>query len=66
MLIASILALALSYLILNRFSQRLETDPMRSALYLVGLGIIIAIGAWGIAGLLLVIGAVLILIDETS
>jgi hypothetical protein len=39
---------------------------MNSALYLVVLGIIIAIGAWGIAGLLLVIGALLILIDETS
>ncbi|TRO56295.1 hypothetical protein E2P64_06110 [Candidatus Bathyarchaeota archaeon] len=66
MLIVSILALGFCYTILSRFLQWLQADPMRAALYLIGLGIIVAIGAWGIAGLLIVIGAVLILIDETS
>ncbi|MFX1318413.1 MAG: hypothetical protein ACFE9O_04655 [Promethearchaeota archaeon] len=66
MLIISIFALGICYFILNRFPQWFQVDPMRAALYLVGLGIIVAIGAWGIAGLLLVIGAILILIDETS
>jgi hypothetical protein len=30
------------------------------------MGILIAIGAWGIAGLLIVIGAVFILMEETK
>jgi len=66
MLIVSILALGFCYTILSRFPHWLQADSMRAALYLIGLGIIVAIGAWGIAGLLLVIGAVLILIDETT
>ena len=66
MLIASLSALFLSYLVLSRFPQYIESDPSRSAIYLVILGIVIAIGSWGIAGLLIVISAILILIEETS
>jgi hypothetical protein len=66
MLIASLFAIFFSYFVLSRFPKRIETNPFRSALHLVGLGIVIAIGSWGLAGLLIVIGAVLILIDETN
>ncbi len=66
MVIVSLIALILSYIVLTRFSLQIEADPTRSAFYLIGTGIVIAIGAWGIAGLLIIIGAVFILIDETS
>ncbi len=66
MVIVSLAAMLLSYLVLTRFPHQIEADPSRAALFLIGLGIIIAIGSWGVAGLLLVIGGVLILIDETS
>lgn len=66
MLVVSLIALLLSYFVMSRFSQQIDADPSRWALYLVGLGIIIAIGSWGVAGLLIVVGAILILIDETS
>ncbi len=66
MLVVSLSALLLSYFVMSRFSQQIDADPSRWALYLVGLGIIIAIGSWGVAGLLIVVGAILILIDETS
>ena len=46
--------------------HKIEDDPSHSALVLVGLGIVIAVGTWGIAGLLIILGAVLVLIDETS
>lgn len=62
----SLVAIFLCYVIFTRFPQRIEEEPSRSALYLVGLGIVIAVGAWGIAGLLIIIGAILVLIDETS
>ncbi|MFX1576890.1 MAG: hypothetical protein ACFFCF_06925 [Promethearchaeota archaeon] len=64
--IFSVAALLLSYFVLTRFPGRIRLDPSRSALYLVGIGFIIAIGSWGIAGLLIVIAAILVLIDETS
>ncbi len=66
MLFMSILAIGLCYFIFNRISQFLEADPTRTAIYLIILGIVVAIGALGIAGLLLILGAVLILIEETS
>lgn len=66
LVIFSVAALLLSYFVLTRFPERIRLDPSRSALYLVGLSFIIAIGSWGIAGLLIVIGAILVLIDETS
>jgi hypothetical protein len=62
----SIFAILISYYILTRFSPRLEEDPSHNALILVGLGILVAIGSWGIAGLLIIIGAVLVLIEETG
>jgi hypothetical protein len=61
----SLIAIGLSYYVLTRVPQRLEDDPWQSGVYLIGMGIFIAIGAWGIAGLLIVIGAVFILMDET-
>ena len=64
--ILSLIAIGLSYYVLTRFPQRLEVDPWRSALYLIGMGVLIAIGAWGIAGLFIVIGGVFILMVETS
>ncbi len=66
LLAMSVLAIILSYYILTRFSSRLEEDPSHNALILIGLGILVAIGSWGIAGLLIIIGAVFILIEETS
>ena len=66
MVMASLGAIVVSYVLLTRFPQRLKMDPSRNALYLIGLGVLVAFGSWGIAGLLIVIGAVLILIDETS
>jgi hypothetical protein len=66
MMSISLVTIFLAYYVLTQFPQRIEVDPSRSALYLVGLGIIIAIGSWGLTGLLIVIGAVLILVDETS
>lgn len=63
---ASIATILISYYILTRFPLRIQEDPARSAVFLILLGIVIAIGAWGIAGLLIAIGAVLILIEETT
>ena len=62
----SLIAIGLSYYILTRGPQRLEDEPWRSAIYLIGMGILIAVGAWGIAGLLIVIGAVVVMMEETS
>ncbi|MHA2428212.1 MAG: hypothetical protein ACXADB_09335 [Candidatus Hermodarchaeia archaeon] len=64
--ILSLIAIGLSYYVLTRVPQRLEVDPWQSAFYLIGMGILIAIGAWGIAGLLIVLGAVFILMEETK
>ena len=66
MFTASLIAVIACYFIIARFEPRWEDDPFRAGLILIALGIIVAIGAWGIAGLLLVISGVLILIDETS
>ena len=66
LLVISFLAMIFSYVVLTRFPQRVEEDPSRNALFLIGIGFIIAFGAWGIAGLLIVLSAVLILMDETS
>jgi hypothetical protein len=64
--LVSIGAIISCYYLYTRFSSRIENDPSNAGLVLVGLGIFVAIGSWGIAGLLLVISGVLILIDETS
>jgi hypothetical protein len=66
MVTTSLLSILISYYVLTRFPNRIREDPSRSAIFLILLGIVVAIGAWGIAGLLIAIGAVLILIEETT
>ncbi len=66
LLLVSIIAIISCYYIYTRFPTRIENDPSNAGLVLVGLGILVAIGSWGVAGLLLVISGILILIDETS
>ena len=66
LLLASIGAIITCYYLYTRFPPRIESDPSNAGLILVGLGIFVAIGSWGVAGLLLVISGILILIDETS
>ncbi|MDO8123648.1 MAG: hypothetical protein Q6364_04645 [Candidatus Hermodarchaeota archaeon] len=66
LLLVSIGAIISCYYLYTRFPPRIENDPSNTGLVLVGLGIFVAIGSWGIAGLLLVISGILILIDETS
>ena len=66
MAVMSVLAIVASYFIYSRFSTRIAEDAFNFGLILIGLGIIIAIGAWGIAGILVVLSGVLILVDETS
>ncbi|MFW9831071.1 MAG: hypothetical protein ACFFD8_04790 [Candidatus Thorarchaeota archaeon] len=65
MVVFSLVAIFLCYFILTHFSKRIDDDPSRAALYLIVMGLVIALGAWGIAGLLVVIGASLILVEET-
>jgi hypothetical protein len=62
----SVIAIFASYFVYSRVSERIVEDAFNNGLVLVGLGILIAIGAWGIAGIVLVISGVLILIEETS
>ncbi|MFX1300057.1 MAG: hypothetical protein ACFFAL_00710 [Promethearchaeota archaeon] len=64
--LVSIGAIISCFYIYTRFPHRLENDPSNTGLVLVVLGIFVAIGSWGVAGLLLVISGILILIDETS
>ena len=66
MLLVSVGAIFACYYLYTRFQPRIESDPSNAGLVLVGLGIFVAVGSWGIAGLLLVISGILILIDETS
>lgn len=66
MFVMSLLAIILSYFVLNRIPSKIEDDPLRTALIIFILGILIAIGAWGIAGLVLIISAFFIFISETS
>ncbi|MFX1566237.1 MAG: hypothetical protein ACFFCH_09620 [Promethearchaeota archaeon] len=66
MVSTSLLSIVIGYYVLTRFPHRISEDPARSAIYLILLGIVVAFGAWGIAGLLIAIGAVLILIEETT
>ncbi len=62
----SLLAIILSYFVLNRIPQKIEDDPLRTALLIFILGVFIAIGSWGIAGLIIIISALFIFINETS
>jgi hypothetical protein len=66
MLLVSVGAIITCYYLYTRFPPRIESDPSNTGLMLVGLGIFVAIGSWGVAGLLLVISGILILVDETS
>jgi len=66
MLLVSVGAIITCYYLHTRFPPRIESDPSNAGLMLVGLGVFVAIGSWGVAGLLLVISGILILIDETS
>ncbi|MFX0079773.1 MAG: hypothetical protein ACFE8O_11095 [Candidatus Hermodarchaeota archaeon] len=66
LLLVSVGSIITCYCLYTRFPPRIESDPSNAGLVLVGLGIFVAIGSWGVAGLLLVISGILILIDETS
>lgn len=66
MLLVSVGAIIICYYLYTRFPPRIESDPSNAGLVLVGLGIIVAIGSWGVAGLLIVLSGIFILIDETS
>jgi hypothetical protein len=66
MAIMSILAVIASYFVFSRISNRIDEDTFNAGLLLVGLGVVIAIGAWGIAGIVVVVSGVLLLIEETS
>ncbi|MFX0169587.1 MAG: hypothetical protein ACFE89_09580 [Candidatus Hodarchaeota archaeon] len=66
MSVMSVLAILAGYYVYNKASGQISENPFNFGLLLVGLGIIVAIGAWGFAGLLVVISGVLILIEETT
>ena len=66
MCIMSILAIVASYFVYSRISDRIAEDALNAGLLLVGLGIVIAIGTWGIAGIIVVVSGVFVLIEETS
>lgn len=66
MAIISIVTIIASYFVYSRISNRIDEDAFNAGLLSVGLGIVIAIGAWGIAGIIVVVSGVLALIEETS
>ncbi|MDO8056413.1 MAG: hypothetical protein Q6361_06085 [Candidatus Hermodarchaeota archaeon] len=66
MAVTSLLAIIASYFIYSRISNRISEDAFNAGLVLVGLGILIAIGTWAIAGVIIVVSGVLLLIEETT
>ena len=59
-------AITLSYLVYTRYLPSIDQDPFGTGTYFIVFGILIAIGAWGIGGLLIVIGGFLLIVEETS
>lgn len=59
-----ILSIICSFLVYTVYYPKLETDPKGTAIYLIIFGILMMIGAWGIGGLLVLIGALLIFFEQ--
>jgi hypothetical protein len=66
MCVMSVLAIIASYFAYSRITERISEDAFNNGIILVGLGILIAIGAWGVAGIIVDVSGVLLLIEETS
>jgi len=59
-----ILSVICSFLVYTVYYPKLDKDPKGNAIYLIIFGILMMIGAWGIGGLLVLIGAILIFVEQ--
>lgn len=64
--IISFISIGLSYLIYSRYYIHIDDKPFETAIIIVLLGLFIAIGTWIIGGLIILLGGVIILIDEIA
>ncbi|MFX1563438.1 MAG: hypothetical protein ACFFDP_09040 [Promethearchaeota archaeon] len=60
----SVLSVICSFLVYTVYYPKMDKDPKGIAVYLIIFGILMMIGAWGIGGLLVLIGAILIFLDQ--
>ena len=59
-----IVSIICAFIVYTKYLPQMETDPKSIVIYLIIFGILMMFGTWGIGGLLVLIGGILILVES--
>lgn len=61
-----VMSVICAFLVYTVYYPKMDEDPKGIAIYLIIFGVLMMIGAWGIGGLLVLIGGILVFVETTE
>ena len=62
----SVMSLIIGFIVYTKYLPAMDEDPHTTGIYLIILGILAALGAWYIGGVLILVAGILILVEKES